>query len=145
DPARRAGTKAELAQGQVADVLWVEAVDILARIDPVDQRTGVAPVRQRQLDQDAVNLRIGVEAVDQLQQLGIGGRGRQVVVQRSYPDFLGCPTLVADVYRRGRIVAHQHDCQAGRRQPACQALVDPRLQLLQQLLGNLLAIEDAGL
>ena len=42
DAARRARTQAELAQGQVADVLGMESVDVLARVDAVDQLGRIA-------------------------------------------------------------------------------------------------------
>ncbi len=57
DAARRARAQAELAQGQVADVLRMEAVHVLARIDALDQAAGVGDARQRQLHQDAVHRR----------------------------------------------------------------------------------------
>jgi hypothetical protein len=47
DAARRARAQAELAQREVADVLWMEAIDVLARIDAVDQPGGVGDARQR--------------------------------------------------------------------------------------------------
>jgi hypothetical protein len=87
DAARRARAQAELAQRQVADVLRMEAVDVLARVDAVDEAGRVATVRQGQLDQDAVHLGIGVEPVDQRQQLLVGGVRGQVVVDGANAHF----------------------------------------------------------
>ena len=93
--------------GQVADVFRVEAVHVLARVDALDQPARIRDARQRQLDQDAVNLRIGVELVDQVEQLGLGGTGRQIVVMR----------LDADLRRRGACCARTPS-RPGRRRPA---------------------------
>src|SRR3546814_5928497 len=81
DAARRARSQAELAQRQVADVLRVEAVDILARVDAVDQAGCVGDARQWQLHEDAVHGRVGVQAIDQGQQLGLAGAVGEVMVE----------------------------------------------------------------
>ena len=65
-----AGPQTELAQGQMTDVFGMEAVHVLARIDAMDQAGGIRNTRQRQLHQDAVDRRIGVQAIDQRQQFG---------------------------------------------------------------------------
>jgi hypothetical protein len=47
----------------------MEAVDILVRIDPDEHLLGVEMPGQRQLDEDAVDRGIGVERIDQRQQI----------------------------------------------------------------------------
>ena len=56
-PERRAGDEARLAHQQAADVLRVDAVDVLARIDREQHAARVDAGGQRQLDQDAVDAR----------------------------------------------------------------------------------------
>jgi hypothetical protein len=100
--------------------------------------------RQRQLDQDAVDLRVGVELVDQVEQLGLGGTGRQVVVMRLDADLLGGTALVAHVHGRGRVAADQHHGQARAAATGGHAGVDAHLQAVEQVLGDAAAIKDAG-
>ena len=144
DAARRAWAQAELTQGQMADVFRMEAVHVLARVDPVDQAVGVRDARQRQLDQDAVDLGIGVELVDQGQQFGLGGAGRQVVIEGFDAHFLGRTALVAHVHGRGRVATHQHHGQARTAATGSQAGIDPDLEAVQQVFGDAAAIENAG-
>ncbi len=68
---RGAGHDALAAGRQQADIGQVKAVDILGRIDGGDDRVLVDLVGQGQLHQDAVHRRIGIELVDQRQQLGL--------------------------------------------------------------------------
>src|SRR3546814_2322612 len=74
-------SQAERAQRQVAVGLRVEAVDILARVDAVDQAGCVGDARQWQLHEDAVHGRVGVQAIDQGQQLGLAGAVGEVMVR----------------------------------------------------------------
>ena len=57
---------------ELAHVHRMKAVHVLGGIDPIEHLLGVDVLRQRQLDQDAVNRGIGVEPVDDRQQLGLG-------------------------------------------------------------------------
>ena len=82
---RRAGHHRLLPGAEKADVRDVEPVDILGRVDRVDHQVGVQMPRQRQLHQDAMHRRIGVEPADQRQQIGLGGLGRQAVLQEFIP------------------------------------------------------------
>ena len=72
----------------MADVLGMESVDVLARVDAVDQLGRIPMPGQRQLDEDAVDLRIGIEPIDEGEQLLVAGVGRQVIVDRTDPDLL---------------------------------------------------------
>ncbi len=144
DAARRARAQAEFAQRQVADVLRMETVHVLARVDAVDQPAGVGNARQRQLHQDAVDLGIGIESVDQRQQLGFAGAGRQVVVERLDADLFRRAALVAHVDGGRRIAADQHHRQARPRLPGRQPRIDPQLELVEQFVGDAPPVEDAG-
>ncbi len=57
DALGRAGAQHGHAQNQPADVVGVEAVHVLGGQDALDDRLLVDLIRQRQLDQDAVDLR----------------------------------------------------------------------------------------
>ena len=139
----RTRAQSETAQRQPPHVHRLEAIHVLGRIDPVDQRLLVDMWRQRRLHQDAVHGRIGIETVDQREQLVLGGGRRQVVVERAEADLVAGLALVAHVDRRGGIVPDQHHRQS-RLYPALGLAVghtpgDP----LQQFLRDAFAVEDA--
>jgi hypothetical protein len=131
-------------QGRRPNSRRVETVHVLARIDPVDQPARVRDARQRQLDQDAVDLGIGIELVDQLQQLAFSGAGRHVVIESLDAHLLRRTALVAHVHGAGRVAAHQDHGQSGAGLAGVHARVDPLLELVQEILGDTAAIEDAG-
>jgi hypothetical protein len=68
DAARRARAQAELAQGQVADVLRMEAVHVLARIDAFDQAVA-SGCPAAAAGSGCRGLRVGIELIDQGQEL----------------------------------------------------------------------------
>ena len=61
------GTNRGVPCRQQAEVDRVEAVDVLQRRDPFDDRPLVDVPRQGHLDEDAVHRRVGVEPVDRRQ------------------------------------------------------------------------------
>ena len=79
---RRAGHERALQRPrrQQAGVERVKTVNVLARIDGLQHLFGVYLPRQRQLHEDAVDGRIGVERGDKAQQFGLAGRRRQIVL-----------------------------------------------------------------
>jgi len=139
----RAWAQAEAAQGQAADVHRLEAVDVLVRIDAVDQRVLVDVRGQRRLHQDAVHRRVGIEPVDQREQRVLRGACRQVEIERTEADLLAGLALVAHVDRRGRVLADQHDGEAGLGQALRLALGDATGDAFEQFLRDAFAVEDA--
>ena len=97
--------------------------------------------RQRQLNQDAVDIRIGIQFGDPFQ--------HNLRVDRSIVgDLLGMHAdgqtaidLVADIDLGGRVGADQNDHQAGAVALGRQRL-DPRLEALAQFLGEGLAVDN---
>ena len=67
------------ALAQAADVIRVETVDVFVRVDAFQHLDVIDAGRQRQLHQNAVDFLIGVQLVDQRQQLGFTGGSGQVV------------------------------------------------------------------
>ena len=112
DPDRRARQRAGLAEHQLAEVGRVQAVDVLGRVDPGQQRELVEPGRL--LHDEAGARRVGVELVDHRLHLGLRSRRRQVAPDRGHPDRGAVLVLGADVPVRARIVTDQHRAQAGR-------------------------------
>ena len=67
------------ALGQTAYVIRVETVDVFVRADALQQAGSVQMLRQRQLQQDTVDVCIIIKTVDQVGQRLLSGVGRQVI------------------------------------------------------------------
>jgi hypothetical protein len=93
-------------------------------------------LRQRQLQQDAVDVRIVVEAVDQVGQGLLGGVGRQVVGLGNKADLFTVFTLVRDINLGGRIAADQDHREPRRAQALLATLGDTFGDLLAQAGGD---------
>jgi hypothetical protein len=65
-----------------------------------------------ELAQDAVHRRIGIQPVDQREQIGLGRIGRQLVLEGRHADLDRLLVLVRDIDLAGRVLAHQHDRKA---------------------------------
>ena len=140
---RSARAQAKPAQRQPPHVDRLETVHVLAGVDAIDQRILVDVTGQRRLHQDAVHVRVGIETVDQGEQVGLGGVGGKVMIERAKTDLVAGLALVAHVHRRGGIAADQHHGQPGRGQPLRHPRSDPQTQLLQQFLGDAFTVEYA--
>ena len=108
---RRARTHERDALRKAPDVVRMEAIDVLRRIDALDDRRAVDMPGQRQLHQDAVDTFVGVELIDQPEELGLRSSRRQVVGERDDADLITGATLAAHVDRGRRIIAHLDDGQ----------------------------------
>ncbi|MGY3032469.1 hypothetical protein ACVIIV_001639 [Bradyrhizobium sp. USDA 4354] len=109
---RRAGRQRLEAAGEPAGIVRMQAIDILGRIDGVDDGLGVQPLRQRQLHENAVHGGIAVELCDQRQQIALRDVGRQLVLERGHAGGLGLGMLGTDIDLAGGVVADQHHREA---------------------------------
>lgn len=112
DSGRSAGAQTGQAQGQTAHVHGMEAVHVLGGIDQVQAFLAVQALGQGQLQEDAVNGRIGVQVENGLFQFGLGDVGGQADAPRDDARLGAAPFLVADIDLGGRVLAHQDDGQA---------------------------------
>ena len=112
DPGRRAGHGAVPAQREQADIDGMEPVDILVRLDRADDRELVDVVRQGQLAEDAVDLAVLVELIDQGQQFELGNRCGQMVAVGSDPRLFTGLFLVVDIDGRTGVLADLDDRQS---------------------------------
>ena len=71
------------------------------------------PLGQRKLDQDAVDRRIPVETVHEIEELGFRRCRRKGVLHGVETEFLGLPRLRSDINLARRIVADEHHGQPG--------------------------------
>ncbi len=109
DPIGRAGPDEGDALDQAPDVVRVETVNVLGRVDLFDDGGGEDLIGQGQLHQDAVDLRIAVELVDEGKQGDFRGGMRQIVGHRADADLLAGLALVAHVDLGGGVVADLDD------------------------------------
>ncbi len=96
-PGGGAGPETGPAQHEQPETVGVEPVDVLGRVDLGDDRLTVEAPGQRELDQDAVHLVVGVEIGDHLPQLGLPDVGSVLLMDRADPDFRRVPSLPTDI------------------------------------------------
>src|ERR1051326_1715829 len=99
--------------------------------------------RERGLDEDAVNSRIGVETVDVPEQLGLGGGLGQDLVGRSDPQAGAHALFHAHVDPRSGILAHTQESQ-GRPDPALPEGLDAPGGVGVELLGDGAPVNEDG-
>jgi hypothetical protein len=87
-----------IAEDQLAHIDWMEAVDILARIDAAHHRVGIDVGRQRGLDEDAVDRRVAVETIDDCEQFLRARFGRQDDGLRVHPGLAAGLPLGAHIH-----------------------------------------------
>ena len=114
----------------------------LAGIDRLDDAAVVDVVGQGHLHQDAVDRVVGVQLLDQRQQLGLGRGLGQVVARRDDAGLLAGEPLVAHVHLRRRVVAHQDHGQARAAQAAGGQPVRRDAHFALDLGGDGLAVDD---
>ena len=97
---------------------------------------------QGQLHEDAVDGRVGVQAVDQCQQFILGGAGGEVVRLREEADLFTVLALVRDIDLRGGVATDQDHCQAGNAQSLLAAFIDALGNLLAEAGGDRFAVDQ---
>src|SRR5690606_31147960 len=113
DAIRRARAEQRLAGHEKARIADMEAVDVFFSRDGFDDLGRVHVARQRQLDKNAVNGRVFIELLDDIQQFGFGAVLAHADHTGMQAGFLAGCRLVAHVDLGGRILADQHDRQPG--------------------------------
>ena len=141
---RRAGRQRGQSAGEASGIVRMQAVDILGRIDGVDDSFGIERFRQRQLHQDAVHGGIAVELCDQRQQIFLARR-RPAARARTTPcrrPGSACACCGHRLRWRGR-------CRPAPPRARRQLMIAPDARDLvgdaaAQFGGNDLSIDDAG-
>jgi hypothetical protein len=91
----------------------MKAVDVFFRRDGVDDQIAVQVLWQGKLHEDAMHRRIGIELLDQRQQGRLVRIGGQLVLEGGHARLGGLLALVTHVDLTGRVLAYQHDREAG--------------------------------
>jgi hypothetical protein len=102
-----------IAGREHADILKMKTVDIFFRHDGLRNGQFVKLVRQWQLNQNAVDRRIGVEISNQREYLVLGGVGRKRVLHGVKSTRFSRTFLVSDVDLAGRVLTNDNDRKAG--------------------------------
>lgn len=140
-PFWRARTQQRNTLSQTPDVIRMETVHVLVRANALQQQRRVQVSRQRQLQQDAVDSRVFIEAVDQVGECHLSGVGGQVVGLGDKADFLAVLALVGNVHLGGGIAADQNHREARRAQTLLATFSDAFGDLLAQAGGDRLAVD----
>ena len=111
---RRARPQAVAAQRERAGAERRQAVDVLERVDEAGQLDAVEVVRDRELADDAADLRVGVELLDQRDDLVARRVGGEPVVEAPDADLGAGLLLAADVDGARRVVADEDRREARR-------------------------------
>ena len=99
----------------------MQAVGVLARVDALEDRIGVDPARQRQLNDVTGAGRVGVEGVHGGLDPRLRGGLRQVDADGGDADLGAVGVLAGDVPDAPRVLADEHGAQPGRRAPLAQS------------------------
>ena len=119
-----------------------EAVDVLAGLDELGQLDAVEVVGDRQLAEDPADGRVGVELLDEVDDLLARGVGRQAVVEAAHADLGGRLLLVGHVDGRARVLAHEDGRQPRRRPCSAVNSATPAADLGAHARRHGLAIDD---
>ncbi len=91
----------------------MQSVRVFARIHDFQNGSGIGIVGQRQLQENAVHLWIGIEFFHQRDEIRHVGRSGQRMMDGFHAGFGAGFDLVGDIRMRGRIIPHEDRGQAG--------------------------------
>jgi hypothetical protein len=92
----------------------MEAVDVFVRAHGIEDALLADLTGKGELDEDAVDRVVGVEAIEKREELGFARRLRERVEHTADPDFGRCLLLVPRVDVARGIVADENDLEAWR-------------------------------
>src|SRR5215510_12950513 len=119
----------------------MKAVDVFVGTNATDHRFRVYVLRQRHLHENAVDAIVGIESIDDLEELLLSDRGGTSNRFAMHPELVARPLLRADVYCACRVVAHEDDRQPRRDATRLQYL-NLRSHLDFYVLGEPGAVDD---
>ena len=122
----------------------MKAVDIFARIDRADDFLFVDVFRWWRLHEDTVDRGVGIEIAHDLQQFVLRGARGQLDLARKNSELAAGADFRSDIHMRGRIIADQHDREAGRGAAGFEGF-DFRAALIEHGGGHGFSIKQSGL
>lgn len=112
DAGRRARERTRLLEHELSEILWMETVGVLGRVDECKRFGGIESVGKRQLQDVAVHRRVGVEVVQRLDERRLASFGWDRLVMRGDSDLLTRFMLLLDVRRRRSIIPDENRAEA---------------------------------
>ena len=112
---RRTRQEIVVADHYFADVHFMECIHILLGINVLYYNVVVKMLRQRKLNEYAVNVLVRVKLVNEREKLFFARRLGKLVDLRMEADLLTAFFLVFNVNLRGRILAHDYNRKSGSR------------------------------
>ena len=100
-----------------ARIQRVKAVDILVRVDGGDDQLFIDMAGKRKLDQDSIDRIIGVQLLDERNELVLRGLGGQLVLEALHPRFARRLGFGAHISGRRRMLSDQDHGKAGSATP----------------------------
>ena len=110
---RRAGREDGVAHHQPAHVVEVEAVYVFIDRDRLQHPARVDVSQERQLDEDAMHGRVGIQAGDGGEHFRFRRVGGEADVERAHAHLLAGLHLIADIDAARRVVADEDHRQTG--------------------------------
>ncbi len=112
---RRAGDEAavEIARRDLAGIDDMQAVDVLFRLDRLDDRIRIQVLGQRQLDEDTIDGLVGTQRLDERGKLFLCGLFRQRMLDGLETALLRHAAFRADIGVACRIIADDDDSETG--------------------------------
>ena len=101
------------ADHQTAYIRGMECIHVLVRIDGINHLFFVNMLGQRQLNQNAVDIRVIVVFTDQSQQIRFGDIFGLIILNFIKSNRQRCFYLQGYIADRRRVVAHKDGCQTG--------------------------------
>src|SRR5438876_3302297 len=105
---------ARISEHKLWDVLRMEAVHVLARIERAHDSGLVDVLRWRRLHQNAMNARIAIELFNARKQLRLCGRSRKLQFHRVQSQLAAHLVFRTYIGARSRIVSNENDGKARR-------------------------------
>jgi hypothetical protein len=102
-----------MPEEHIPDLSPCESVDILDRIDTVDDGIGIDMRWERRLHDDTMDTRISTESRHLLLELYLTDSRRISIESKSHPHFMGSTLLHTDIGERCWIVSDEYYCESG--------------------------------
>ena len=139
-----AGHESGLAGQEPAYVQGVKALDVFQRVDGVDDVEHVDAGRDGELDEDAVEPVVVVEAFDEVQEVGFGGAGGELEGLGVDAGLLGGPLFCGDVSAGGGVIGDQDNGETRHHARLGFQLLDAVLNAQPDVFGDPAAIDNDG-
>ena len=143
-PGGGAAARARLPLEQPSEIEGVQTIGILFRINGHQQRPLIEASRKRQLQEDPVHCRVGIQPFNRLKHLRWRRVAGEVITKAGHPDPSTGFFLVGDVNGAGGIITNPQHRQARRSPRLGQTPFDQGLKTMLHIPCQHLAVQTQG-